>query len=238
MFEISNLITRKSFCRPFIILVLFVRPSVRNPTFHWFLLIFYTLHSNTIHWKMFWFQFHHSLRPSDAYMRQWTNHHWFREGLVAWTAPSHYLKQCWIIVDWTLKNKFQWHLNRNSNILIQENALEHVVCELASILSRPQSVKGSIQNTSASLSEPEATHSIDASTASDWIDLLLPSVDLPFAMAFVICHIGLLLGQSFNKKYHRMLTKLQMIMHWNEMHLFDGIYLHIKHMSYRDLDKF
>ena len=30
---------------------------------------------------------------------------------------------------------------RNSNIFIQENALENVVCEMASILSRPQCVK-------------------------------------------------------------------------------------------------
>ena len=30
---------------------------------------------------------------------------------------------------------------RNSNILIQENALENVVCEITSILSRPQCVK-------------------------------------------------------------------------------------------------
>ena len=58
----------------------------------------------------------------------------------AWTAPTHYLKQCWIIVNWTLRNKLQWNFNRNSNIFIQENALEHVVCEMASILSRPQCV--------------------------------------------------------------------------------------------------
>ena len=77
-----------------------------------------------------------SLRPSDAYMRQWTNHHW----LVHWMAPSHYLKQCQIIVNWTLSNKLQCNFNRKSNIFIQENALEHVVCEMASILFRLQCV--------------------------------------------------------------------------------------------------
>ena len=56
-------------------------------------------------------------------------------------APSHYLKQCWIIVNWTLRNKLQGNFNRNSNIFIQENALEHVVCEMEAILSRPQCVK-------------------------------------------------------------------------------------------------
>ena len=66
---------------------------------------------------------------------------YIRKWLVAWTVPSHYLKQCWIIVNWTLRNKLQWNRNRNSKFFIQENALEHVVCEMASILSRPQWVK-------------------------------------------------------------------------------------------------
>ena len=55
-------------------------------------------------------------------------------------SPSHYLKQCWIIVNWTLRNKLHWNFKWNSNIFIQENSLEHVVCEIASILSRPQCV--------------------------------------------------------------------------------------------------
>ena len=66
------------------------------------------------------------------------------EWLVAWTAPCHYLNQCWHIVNWTLRNKLQWNFNRNSNILIQENAVESVVCQTAAILSRPQWVKLSI----------------------------------------------------------------------------------------------
>ena len=90
------------------------------------------------------FTFFNPLRPSDAYMRRYTNHHWFRKWLVAWTAPSHYLNHCWNIVNWALRNKFQWNFNRNSNIFIQENALENVVCEMASILFRPQCVNSSI----------------------------------------------------------------------------------------------
>ena len=50
--------------------------------------------------------------------------------------------QCWDIAKWTLRNKLQWNFNRYSNIFIQENAFENVVCEMASILSRPQCVKG------------------------------------------------------------------------------------------------
>ena len=37
--------------------------------------------------------------------------------------------------------KLPWNCNRNSNVFIQENALENVVCEMASISSRPQCVK-------------------------------------------------------------------------------------------------
>ena len=81
-----------------------------------------------------------SLGPSDAYMRQKTNHHWFREWLAAWSAPSHYLDQCWNIVKSNLRNKLQWNRKRNSHIFIQENALENVVCEMAVLLSRRQCV--------------------------------------------------------------------------------------------------
>ena len=70
-----------------------------------------------------------------------TNHHWFRQWLVPWPAPSHYLNQCWSIVMWNIGNKLQWNLNKNSNIFIQENAFECVVFEMAAILSRPQCVK-------------------------------------------------------------------------------------------------
>ena len=46
------------------------------------------------------------------------------------------------MVNGTLRNKLQWNINRNSHIFIQENALEFIVCEMASILSRPQCVQG------------------------------------------------------------------------------------------------
>ena len=81
-----------------------------------------------------------SLRPSEASTRQWINHHWFRQWLVTWPAPSDYLNQCWNIVNWTLSNKFQWNLNRNSYIFIQENAFENVVRKMVAILSRLQFV--------------------------------------------------------------------------------------------------
>ena len=45
------------------------------------------------------------------------------------------------IVNWTIRNKLQWNFNRNSDIFFQENALKNLVCEMVSILSRPQWVK-------------------------------------------------------------------------------------------------
>ena len=48
-----------------------------------------------------------SLRPSDAYTHRQTNHHWFRWCVVSWTAPSHYLNQCWNTVNRTTGNKLQ-----------------------------------------------------------------------------------------------------------------------------------
>ena len=46
------------------------------------------------------------------------------EWLFAWTAPSHYLNQCWNIVKWTLRNKLQWNFDRNSYIFVTQNAFE------------------------------------------------------------------------------------------------------------------
>ena len=51
------------------------------------------------------------------------------------------LNQCWTnAVYWTIRNKLQWDLNRNSCIFIQENAFKNVVWKMATILSRPQCV--------------------------------------------------------------------------------------------------
>ena len=55
-------------------------------------------------------------------------------------APIHYLNQCWHIVNWTLGDKLKWIFNQNSNILIQANAFENVICKMASSLSQPQCV--------------------------------------------------------------------------------------------------
>ena len=61
-----------------------------------------------------------------------------------WSAPSHYLNQYCNIVNWTLRIKLQWNFNQNSYILIQENAFENVVCEIAAIFSRSQCVHAAV----------------------------------------------------------------------------------------------
>ena len=62
----------------------------------------------------------HRLRPGDAYMRKWTNHHWFRLWLAAWSAPSHnYLNQCCRFVNSNLWNTLMWNLKRESYTFIQ-----------------------------------------------------------------------------------------------------------------------
>ena len=46
------------------------------------------------------------------------------------------------IINYILKNKFQWHFNQNTNIFIQENAFGNIVCKTVAILSWPQCVDG------------------------------------------------------------------------------------------------
>ena len=67
--------------------------------------------------------------------------HWFRQWLVACSAPSYYLNQCWAIVNWTLGNKLQWNFNQNTKIFLHENASENIVCETAAILSGGDELK-------------------------------------------------------------------------------------------------
>ena len=56
-------------------------------------------------------------------------HIWLHKLTIIWTSA-------WILL---IGNKLQWNFYPNSNIFIQENAFENVVCEMAPILSQPQS---------------------------------------------------------------------------------------------------
>ena len=79
--------------------------------------------------------------PSPAYMRQETGSALVQVMACRLTAPSHYLNQYWLIVNWTLMNKFQWYFNRHSIIFIDENAFKNVVCDFSAKLSRGRWVK-------------------------------------------------------------------------------------------------
>ena len=50
-------------------------------------------------------------------------------GNVACLAPSHYLNQCWLIINWTL--------NWNSSIFCKGNSFQNAVCKMAAILLWP-----------------------------------------------------------------------------------------------------
>ena len=77
-----------------------------------------------------------SLGPGGVYMCQWN---WVIIGSGSGcTAPSHYLNQWWPIVNWILRNKLSWNLNRNTNIFFQNNVSEISVCRIAAILFMPQ----------------------------------------------------------------------------------------------------
>ena len=57
--------------------------------------------------------------------------HWFRYWLVTCTVPGHYLNQCWVIANWTLRNKLQWLFYQNTELFIHENASENIVCKMS-----------------------------------------------------------------------------------------------------------
>ena len=60
------------------------------------------------------------------------------------TTPSHYLNQCWHIVNWNLGNKFQWNLNEIFFFSFEKMGLKMVV-NWPPFLFWPQCVKH-IQN--------------------------------------------------------------------------------------------
>ena len=69
-------------------------------------------------------------------------HHWFRWWPVTCLTSSHYLNQCWIIVNWAivklkLKDKKKFFKDQN----LKTNAFEDVVCKMSAILFRHHYVK-------------------------------------------------------------------------------------------------
>ena len=56
------------------------------------------------------------------------------------TRPQ-WVKAQTLIVKYTLRNKFQWSFNLNSDFLIEENVFQNAVCKMVTILSTVQCVK-------------------------------------------------------------------------------------------------
>ena len=55
-------------------------------------------------------------------------------GLSPHSAPSHYLNQCWVLINWTLRNNHQWNFNQNTKLFIHKNVSENIVCEMVAKL--------------------------------------------------------------------------------------------------------
>ena len=77
--------------------------------------------------------------PSAAYMHQWTGSALVqtmcaRGQAITWTNAG-------LLSIGPLSDKFQWNSNRNTEVFINENAFESVVCKMAAILSRGRWVK-------------------------------------------------------------------------------------------------
>ena len=63
--------------------------------------------------------------------------HWLKKWFVAYSAPTHYLNQCWVVVNGTLRNKLQWKSIKIQNFSFTKIPLKiYIVCEMAAILSR------------------------------------------------------------------------------------------------------
>ena len=59
--------------------------------------------------------------------------HWFRYWLATYFAPSHYLNECWVIVNWTPRNKPRWNFIQNKKLYIHENVSKSITCEIMAI---------------------------------------------------------------------------------------------------------
>ena len=47
--------------------------------------------------------------------------------------------QCWFVVNQiSKKNLLKWSFDKNTNMFIEENMFENIVCKMAVILTRPQ----------------------------------------------------------------------------------------------------
>ena len=70
------------------------------------------------------------------------NHHWFNNGLSPGAIVKHYPNQCWLVINWTNKDNFQWNLNPYIKCFFPANVFENFVCNMPTILFRAEFVNG------------------------------------------------------------------------------------------------
>ena len=61
--------------------------------------------------------------------------------IMAYSAPSHYLNQYWIVVSWTITNKLKWNFNQNTKHFIHKNAPENIVCKMGPFCPRKDELR-------------------------------------------------------------------------------------------------
>ena len=104
-----------------------------------------------VYFRIQWF-FHEWLSQNSMIFPWFFHFYKFQELFMKFSDFSMILKQIWISMIFQelwepcLWNKLQWNLNQNSFIFILEIAFQSVVCEMVSILSRPQSSNIKIHN--------------------------------------------------------------------------------------------
>ena len=69
-------------------------------------------------------------------------HRWFKWCLGAFSALSRYITsgKYWFIINWNLRNKFQWNLKQNTTVFWQRRKEIKDVFKMAAMLSLPQCV--------------------------------------------------------------------------------------------------
>ena len=90
--------------------------------------------------------------------------------VVTYSVPSHYVNQCWVIVNWTLRNKLQWNFNKKGKLFVHENASETIVCEMVDILSRERWVNYYDMKTSWPSNDSRVIGPLWSVTGHRWMD--------------------------------------------------------------------
>ena len=69
-----------------------------------------------------------------AYMLQWIESALAQIMACCYSAPSQYVNQWWVIVNWTIRKKLQWNFNQNRKLFIHEKWVETIRCDMHWVL--------------------------------------------------------------------------------------------------------